>query len=77
MQVRDHPAGSVRLIDPFGVGGGPDLVARALAEPLSELWGLPVTVENHPGAGSTSRNPSRACSATRPCEVGFPNTMWT
>jgi tripartite-type tricarboxylate transporter receptor subunit TctC len=44
----------VRLIDTFGAGGGPDLIARAVAEPLSELWGQPVTVENHPGEGSTA-----------------------
>jgi tripartite-type tricarboxylate transporter receptor subunit TctC len=44
----------VLLIEPFGAGGGPDLVARALAGPLSELWGRPVDVENHPGAGSTA-----------------------
>jgi tripartite-type tricarboxylate transporter receptor subunit TctC len=44
----------VRLIEPFGAGGGPDIVARALARPLSECWGRPVDVENHPGAGSTA-----------------------
>lgn len=44
----------MRLIDPFGVGGGPDLIGRALAQSLSALWGQPVTVENHPGAGSTA-----------------------
>jgi tripartite-type tricarboxylate transporter receptor subunit TctC len=44
----------VVLIEPFGTGGGPDLVARALAGPLSELRRQRVEVENHPGAGSTA-----------------------
>jgi tripartite-type tricarboxylate transporter receptor subunit TctC len=44
----------VRLIDPFGAGGGPDLIAREVARHLAELWGQPVTVENHPGIGSTA-----------------------
>jgi tripartite-type tricarboxylate transporter receptor subunit TctC len=44
----------VRLVEPFGAGGGPDLIARAVGPKLSELWGQPVTVENHPGAGSTA-----------------------
>jgi tripartite-type tricarboxylate transporter receptor subunit TctC len=30
------------------------LMARAVSPRLSELWGQPVTVENHPGAGSTA-----------------------
>lgn len=45
-------SGRVRLIEPFGAGGGPDLVARALAGPLSERRRRPVDVENHPGGGS-------------------------
>ena len=52
--TQDYPARPVRIIDPFGAGGGPDLLARALAPKLSELWGQPVTVENHPGAGATT-----------------------
>jgi tripartite-type tricarboxylate transporter receptor subunit TctC len=51
---QDYPTKGVRLIDPFGAGGGPDLTARAIGPKLSELWGQPVTVENHPGAGSTA-----------------------
>lgn len=43
----------MRLIEPFGAGGGPDLLGRALAQKLTGLWGQPVTVENVPGAGAT------------------------
>src|SRR5450755_3199231 len=50
----DYPTKRVRVIEPFGAGGGPDLMARAVSPRLSELWGQPVTVENHPGAGSTA-----------------------
>ena len=49
--AQDYSAKPVRIIEPFGAGGGPDLLARALAPKLSELWGQPVTVDNHPGRG--------------------------
>jgi len=51
--AQDYPTKPVRIIEPFGAGGGPDLVTRAISPKLSELWGQPVTVENHPGKGST------------------------
>jgi tripartite-type tricarboxylate transporter receptor subunit TctC len=50
---RDYPSKPVRLIEPFGAGGGPDLASRAVAQNLTELWGQPVTVENVVGAGAT------------------------
>ena len=52
--AQNYPAKPVQIIEPFGAGGGPDLLARALAPKLSELWGQPVTVDNHPGAGATA-----------------------
>ena len=51
---QDFPTKPVRVIEPFGAGGGPDVLARAVCPKLSELWGQPVTVENHPGEGSTA-----------------------
>src|SRR6266403_1875123 len=50
----NYPTRPVRMIEPFGAGGGVDTIARAVSPKLSELWGQPVTVENHPGAGSTA-----------------------
>jgi tripartite-type tricarboxylate transporter receptor subunit TctC len=47
------PQRPVRLIEPFGAGGGPDITARALAKELSRLWHQPVNVENRPGSGAT------------------------
>src|SRR3981189_718027 len=52
--AENYPMKPVRLIEPFGAGGGPDLIARVVGPKLSEMWGQPVTVENHPGAGSTA-----------------------
>lgn len=44
----------MRLIEPFGAGGGPDIVARALAGVLADDFGRPVDVVNHPGGGGTA-----------------------
>jgi tripartite-type tricarboxylate transporter receptor subunit TctC len=41
----------IHLIVGFGPGGGTDIVARIVAQPLSELLHQTVIVENKPGAG--------------------------
>src|SRR5262249_30006082 len=43
----------VRIIVSAPPGGGPDLVARLIADKLSQRWHRPVVVENRPGAGGT------------------------
>jgi tripartite-type tricarboxylate transporter receptor subunit TctC len=53
MLAQDYPTKPVGMVDPFGAGGGVDVIARAVSRKLSELWPQPVTVENYPGGGST------------------------
>jgi tripartite-type tricarboxylate transporter receptor subunit TctC len=51
---QSFPTRPVRIVESFGVGGGPDLLARALSQQLSKLWVQTVTVENITGAGATA-----------------------
>jgi len=44
------PQKPVRFIIPFPPGSGTDVMARVLAQKLSEKWGQPVLVDNRPGA---------------------------
>lgn len=47
------PARPLRLVVPFPPGSTPDIVARSLAEPFREAFGVPCVVENRAGAGGT------------------------
>ncbi len=44
------PSRPVRIVVPYSVGLGPDIVARTLAAYLSDRWGQTVFVDNRPGA---------------------------
>src|SRR6516165_10895574 len=44
------PDQSIRLVVPFTPAGGPDMIARFVADRLSSRLGQPVVVENVPGA---------------------------
>jgi tripartite-type tricarboxylate transporter receptor subunit TctC len=47
--AQDYPVRPVRVIVPSQAGGGADIVARAIAQKLTEGWGRPVVVENRIG----------------------------
>lgn len=49
----DYPTRTVTITNIYAVGGGTDLVARAIAQKLSQKWKVPVVVESKPGAGGT------------------------
>lgn len=44
---------TMRIIVPLSAGGGADILARILAEQINRVQGVPVIVENRPGAGTS------------------------
>jgi tripartite-type tricarboxylate transporter receptor subunit TctC len=48
--AQSYPTRPVRLIEGFGAGAAPDIVARLIGQSLSEQLGQPFVVENRSGA---------------------------
>ena len=52
-QAQNWPTKPVRLIIAFTPGSSTDIIGRAVAAKLSEIWGQPVVAENRAGAGGS------------------------
>src|SRR5687768_761137 len=47
------PRKPVRIMVPFSPGGGTDILARPIAQKLTERWGQQVIIDHRAGAGGT------------------------
>lgn len=48
--AQDYPNRAIKIIVPYGAGGGSDILSRHLADRLAKRLGQSVIVENRPGA---------------------------
>lgn len=62
-QAQEWPQKPVRFIVPYPPGGGTDVIARIIQEPLSRALGQQVVIENRGGAGGALGTEAAARSA--------------
>jgi tripartite-type tricarboxylate transporter receptor subunit TctC len=49
-QAQNYPTRTVKIVVPYAPSGASDFLARLLTPKLSDMWGVPVIVDNRPGA---------------------------
>jgi tripartite-type tricarboxylate transporter receptor subunit TctC len=49
-QAQVYPSKPITIVVPYPAGGATDVIARAVAKRLTEVWGRSVVIENKPGA---------------------------
>ena len=73
-QAPDYPNRPITLIVPYAPGGGNDVLARGVAEPMSKALGQPIVIENHGGAGGSIGTRQVAKSAPDGYTLGLGGT---
>src|SRR5258708_33060733 len=49
--AQGYPERNIRMIGPYPAGGSTDILARAILQPLTEILGKPVIIDNKSGTG--------------------------
>jgi tripartite-type tricarboxylate transporter receptor subunit TctC len=70
----DYPTHPITLIVPYAPGGGNDVLARGVAEPMSKALGQPIVIENRGGAGGSIGTRQVAKSAPDGYTLGLGGT---
>ena len=47
--AQEYPARPIRMVVPFAPGGNTDILARVVAQRMTESWSTPIVVDNRPG----------------------------
>jgi tripartite-type tricarboxylate transporter receptor subunit TctC len=71
--LAEWPERPIRMIIPFGPGGGADTLGRTIAEPLAEILGTQIIGENVTGAGGTIGVGTMASSEADDYTIGVVN----
>jgi tripartite-type tricarboxylate transporter receptor subunit TctC len=74
VQAQPYPSKPVKLITQGAAGSGPDVIARIVADELGRLWGQPVVILNHPGAGGSAAARQAASAAADGYTLYMPAT---
>jgi tripartite-type tricarboxylate transporter receptor subunit TctC len=62
-QAQSYPTKQIRMLVPYSAGGGTDIIARLVAQGMSEQFGQTVIVENQAGAGGNLATQTVAAAA--------------
>src|SRR5215472_15163218 len=70
----DYPTRPITLIVPYAPGGGNDVLARGIAEPMSKTLGQRIVIENRGGAGGSIGTRQVATAAADGYTLGLGGT---
>src|SRR5262249_7889157 len=69
-----YPTRPITLIVPYAPGGGNDVLARGIAEPMSKMLGQRIVIENRGGAGGSIGTRQVATAAADGYTLGLGGT---
>lgn len=72
--AQTYPTKPIHIVVPYAAGGSTDQIARAIQQPMSEMLGQPVIIDNKPGAGGAIGADAVAKAAADGYTILFGNT---